>query len=89
MDKESEGEKGRAERERQGDRETEGERERDRNGTGCVSLLVVWGNKGDVVDAAQRPALLRPPRLLTEPFPVFDLKSLFRTTLLLSSPPHL
>jgi len=29
MDKESEGEKGRAERERQGDRETKGERERE------------------------------------------------------------
>lgn len=71
------------------DRETEKPKGGERNGTGCVSLLVVWGNKGDVVDAAQRPALLRPPRLLTEPFPVFDLKSLFRTTLLLSSPPHL
>lgn len=54
--------------------------DRDRNGTGRASLLVVLGNKGDVIDAAQWPALLRPaaPRLLTEPFPVFDLKSLFR-----------
>ncbi len=51
-DPEGERKGGETERRRRGERE--------RNGTGCASLLVVWGNKGDVVDAAQRPALLRP-----------------------------
>lgn len=54
-----EGERKGGEKERHRETEEYGG-ERERNGTGCASLLVVWGNKGDVVDAAQRPALLRP-----------------------------
>ncbi len=78
-----EGERKGGEKERH--RETGGEREREKWG-GLRFLACSVGEQRGCCRC--RPAASTTPsylRLLTQPFPVFDLKSLFRTTLLLSS----